>query len=351
MSDLTPQMSLESIEFWLRTTEPEALEQLFATADQMRRDYVGDQVHLRGLIEISNYCTEGCRYCGIRNANQSVVRYRMDAQEIIDCAFMAQDLGYGTVVMQAGEDPGISAEWLAEIVEKIHEETDLAITLSMGERSPETIQLWRDAGADRYLLRMESSDLALFNAIHGTTALEHPRLALLEAIRKTGIETGSGVLVGVPGQTYRILAEDIAMFRQLDLDMIGIGPYVPHPQTPLAKDLALQKPSDDLVPNTEDTVYKVLALTRIVCPEANIPSTTALATINSAAGRQNGLNRGANIIMPNVTPQQYRRLYEIYPAKASSDQNAKQTYRAVISMLNELDRKPGNGKGSRRRVK
>lgn len=332
---------------WLLERNASRLSELYSTADETRKKNVGEEVHLRGLIEISNFCSENCLYCGIRNENKAVVRYRMDENEILDSARVATGFGYGTVVLQAGEDAGIDAHWLADVVKKLKSGFDLAVTLSMGERHLDDLALWREAGADRYLLRFETSDLRLFNHIHATNCARHPRLEKLQQIKALGYETGSGVLVGVPGQTHESLARDICTFRELDLDMVGIGPFVPHPGTPLAAEFARQRSDSGFVANSEEMVYKVLALTRILCPQANIPSTTALATINSQAGRQNGLNRGANVIMPNVTPGSYRRLYEIYPAKASSTETAGQTNKAVLDMLNSISRPRGKGKGFR----
>jgi biotin synthase len=248
----------------------------------------------------------------------------MTREEILDCARHAERLGYGTVVMQAGEDDLLTAEWIAEIVRWIKRETALAVTLSLGERQQDELKLWRSAGADRYLLRFETSDANLFRVIHPNRYSGGPdRLTLLRQIKSLGYEAGGGVMVGIPGQSFDSLAEDVLMFRALDLDMIGIGPYIAHADTPLGSG-ALRPaivPSEQ-VPSNEEMVYKMIALTRIACPTANIPSTTALATINRVDGRKLGLKAGANVVMPNLTPTKYRRLYEIYPEKACIDESA-----------------------------
>ena len=308
---------------WLRETDPQRLERLWEMADETRRAHVGDAVHLRGLVEISSHCARQCAYCGLRAGNTGLTRYRMTAEEILAAAHQAVTFGYGTVVLQAGEDYSISADWMAEIVRRIKRETPLAVTLSLGERTDEELELWREAGADRYLLRFETSDRALFDLIHpGLGKQASDRIAILRQLKALGYETGSGIMVGLPGQTYDSVAHDIGLFRELDLDMIGIGPFIPHPQTPLGNEelwrgFAGGAPGQpvDQVPNTELMVYKAVALTRLVRPDANIPSTTALATINKRNGRELGLKRGANVFMPNLTPVKYRSLYQIYPGQ------------------------------------
>lgn len=334
---------------WLREEDPKALAGLYAEADQQRRQTVGDAVHLRGLIEISNYCVRECGYCGLRASHRSLKRYRLSREEILGCAAEAVKLGYGTVVMQAGEDYGIRTAWLAEIVHRIKRETPLAVTLSMGERPNEDLRAWRQAGADRYLLRFETSDPALYALIHPARgAVPSDRIAILTTLKQLGYEAGSGVMIGIPGQTFASLAADIEMFRHLDLDMIGVGPYISHPATPLGSGLWRRAidPAEQ-VPNTEEMVYKVVALTRLVCPNANIPSTTALATINLRNGRELGLERGANVVMPNLTPVVYRSLYEIYPSKACIFETASTCYSCLNQRIASIGRSVGSGPGGR----
>jgi biotin synthase len=392
---------------WLRENDAEALGRLYQAADQVRREHVGDAVHLRGLIEISNHCRRMCLYCGLRAGNQGLPRYRMSPAEILDCARTALRLGYGTVVLQAGEDTVITGAWLAEVVRQIKAETGLAITLSMGERSPEELARWREAGADRYLLRFETSDPELFRRIHppfpGQPA---DRIALLRQLREMGYEIGGGVMIGLPGQSFSSLARDIELFRQLDLDMVGVGPYIPHPATPLGKQFtgsagvlagglpipkkgsagedasatfswertqrcaeeaqevslasafsprtfassassAVKESGAEQVPNSEEMVYKVIALTRLACPAANIPSTTALASINRMDGRERGLASGANVVMPNLTPAQYRAWYEIYPNKACVFETGEQCAPCLERKIRGMGRVPGVGPGAR----
>jgi biotin synthase len=314
-------------------------------ADDTRRRHVGDAVYLRGLIEVSNHCVRQCHYCGIRAGNRGVHRYRMTLEEVLDCAHQASRLGYGTVVLQAGEDPGLTRSWVDEVVRRIKGATGLAVTLSLGEREEEDLAAWKAAGADRYLMRFETSRPDLFASIHpprpGVTC---DRLALLRRLREMGYEVGSGALIGIPGQTFGDLARDIELFRELGLDMVGVGPFIAHPQTPLGK-----RPfpgHGEQVPNSEAMTYKVLALTRWMCPDANLPSTTALATLNLETGRELGLQRGANILMPNLTPEKYRALYEIYPAKACVRETAEKCNACVLMRLASIGRHAGKGAGS-----
>jgi biotin synthase len=360
-------MNRTEILSWLRETSPERLAELWRQADETRRRFVGDEVHLRGLIEISNHCARECAYCGIRAGHKSLPRYRMSAEEIFGCARQAVDFGYGTVVVQAGEDYGLTRQMIAGLIRLIKSQTKLAVTLSLGERPEEDLAAWREAGANRYLLRFETSDAELFGKIHpagcggagdvlGSRASspppagkmpavpEHPRVAVLRFIKKLGYEIGSGVMVGLPGQSYESIAGDLELFAALDLDMIGVGPYIAHPDTPLGQE---KGSFADQAPNSEELVYKVVALARLMCPEANIPSTTALATINPRDGRELGLQRGANVVMPNLTPQKYRALYEIYPAKACIQESAAICHGCLGGRILALGRKIGMGQGGR----
>jgi biotin synthase len=335
---------------WLREEDDARLEALFAAADAVRAAHVGNEVHRRGLIEISNHCVRRCAYCGIRSANADVARYRMEPDEIVACARQARDFGYGTVVLQSGEDRAHTTEWVAELVRRVAGESGLAVTLSLGERPLEDYAVWRRAGADRYLLRFETTDPVLFERIHPGYPGREPRLAILKRLRELGYEVGSGVMIGIPGQSWDSLARDLELFRELDLDMIGVGPYIPHPATPLGADGHPDfpaAPDGGQVPNSEAMTYKVLALTRLVRPDANIPSTTALATLNTEQGRELGLQRGANIVMPNLTPPAYRALYEIYPGKACISETAAQCALCLDGRIHAIGRVPGTGPGWR----
>lgn len=337
------------IEGWLREKDPERLQTLHTQADAVRKAQVGDAIHLRGLIEISSHCVRQCMYCGLRQANQTIKRYRMSPKEILACAREAASLGYGTVVLQAGEDDALTEMEISHLVQTIKSETPLAVTLSLGERKEQELRSWRSAGADRYLLRFETSDTALYSIIHPQRAPDAPkRLALLRKLKALGYEAGGGMMVGIPGQSYATLAQDILTCRALDLDMVGIGPYIAHPSTPLGNGLLQPKiDAKEQVPRNEEMVYKTIALTRLLCPTANIPSTTALATINKVDGRKRGLQVGANVVMPNLTPQKYRRLYEIYPAKACVDENPSDCNHCLHGQIQSIGRYPGRGPGGR----
>lgn len=366
--EMTPNwnaLAHEEIVRLLRTADPAALEPLWKQADDVRNRFVGEAVHLRGLIEISNICTAQCAYCGIRVKNSHVTRYLMTLDEILASVRLAESLGYGTVVLQSGESPAVMPdEWVTDVIRAIRRVSQLAITLSLGERPANDYQAYRDwaaAGANRYLIRFETSNPDLFHRLHpGHPGLE-VRLKALARLRDAGFEIGSGVMVGVPGQSWDDLANDIELFRTLNLNMIGVGPFLPHPETPLGKEFLEQKEkknfiqnsfgpdsaSDpEIVPNDELTTLKTVALTRLVCPRSNIPATTALACIDRSMGHRNGLTRGANVIMPNVTPAKYRQLYEIYPSKASTAEAAELFDRELKARILAIGRTIGSGPGN-----
>lgn len=347
MKPKTPALDRDAIVGWLRATDTFALEELWRQADGVRRRNVGDAVHLRGLLEISNYCARSCGYCGLRAENVELDRYRMSDEEILACAHNGVRFGYGSVVLQAGEDYGLSAERISALVRRIKAETPLAVTLSLGERSDEELATWREAGADRYLLRFETSNRTLYDLIHPPFGERRSdRFALLRRLRDMGYEVGSGIMLGIPGQSYADVADDIECFRALDLDMIGIGPYIPHPSTPLGRPGApAPLATDDQVPSGELITYKVVALARLACPTANIPSTTALASLNTAEGRELGLRRGANILMPNLGPREYRAKYEIYPAKACIEETAAECRSCMRERIHSIGRTVGQGRG------
>ncbi|MHB8079509.1 MAG: [FeFe] hydrogenase H-cluster radical SAM maturase HydE [Candidatus Krumholzibacteriia bacterium] len=335
---------------WLRERDPERVAALWRLADDARRRGVGDDVHLRGLIEISNHCVRQCAYCGIRAGRRGLARYRMTPDEILAAARLAVTLGYGTVVLQAGEDPGLTAAGVAELVRRLKGDTPLAVTLSLGERDDAEFARWREAGADRYLLRFETANRELYDRIHPAQGGRlSDRLAQLRRLRELGYEVGSGVMIGIPGQTWDDLAADIALFGELDLDMIGVGPFLAHPDTPLGAAAAgAAAPGGAQVPGDEETTLRAIALARLVCPWANIPSTTALATINRDRGREHGLERGANVVMPNLTPARYRAGYEIYPDKACLHEVPEACAGDLRQRIEGIGRRVGAGPGHAR---
>jgi len=346
-------LTREAIEWWLRETDEVRLEELWAAADETRRRSVGDAVHLRGLVEVSNHCVRGCTYCGIRAANRGVERYRISEDVVLGCAHKAVEFGYGTLVMQAGEDYGITTEWMARVLRRIRSETTIwAITLSLGERPDEDLAAWREAGADRYLLRFETSDEHLYRRIHpDLPGKVSDRMRILRRLHELGYEAGTGIMVGIPGQTHASIADDVELFRGMDMDMIGIGPYLPHPATPMGQEFERRQAEDDWpedqAPNSELMTCKVLALTRLARPDSNLPATTALSLADKASGRAHGLQRGANVIMPNLTPVEERERYEIYPEKAAVHETAEAINESIKRLLSSLGRTVGAGAGGR----
>jgi biotin synthase len=299
---------------WLCEKNSARIEQLTQQADAVRRASVGDSIYLRGLVEFSNICVCGCTYCGLRVQNNQIDRYRLSGQEILQCAEEADKLDYDTVVLQAGDDPNMDPKWLGSLISSIKKKFNLVVTLSVGEQTEEIYRYWRDCGAERYLLKFETSDEKLFSFIHpGKKKGLSSRIKQLGILKKLGYETGGGIMVGLPGQTLKSVQRDIELFAELELDMIGIGPYIPHPETPLSGYQDGKQVAGEIeVRNDALTTCKVISLARLVCPKANIPVTTALASIDSE-GLEKGLRAGANVLMPNITPFKYRTLYRIYP--------------------------------------
>lgn len=277
---------------------------LFELADKVRRENVGDKVHLRGLIEFSNICKCRCCYCGLRSPNKLIDRYRIEPDDIILYAQKAVEMGYKTIVLQSGEDEFYSKDVMCEIIKGI-KELGCALTLSIGERSFEDYKAFKDCGADRYLIRIETTDRQLYKKMHPNMDFDN-RVRCLKDLKKLGYEVGTGCLVGLPEQTLESLADDVLFFKEIDADMIGIGPFIAHPQTPL-KDSA----NGNFI-----LALKVMALTRILLKNINIPATTAMETLNSQ-GRVIALQSGANVVMPNVTLSDFSSKYEIYPDKCS----------------------------------
>ena len=258
---------------------------LFSEADKVRRENVGDEIHLRALIEFSNICKRQCFYCGLRSPNKEVERYRLTKEEILLSAKKAVNLGYRTIVLQSGEDDSYYSDKFCDIIRSI-KELDVALTLSIGEKTYDEYKAYREAGADRFLLRIETTDKDLYEKMHPNASFEN-RVRCLEDLKTLGYEVGTGCLVGLPNQTIESLANDILFFKEIDADMIGIGPFIPHAQTPL-KD---EKQGDFWL------ALKVMALTRINLPNINIPATTAMETI-IPNGRLIALQSGANVVMP-----------------------------------------------------
>lgn len=286
---------------------------LFAAATRIRKKHIGDRVYLRGIIEFSNHCQQHCHYCGLRADNQKVKRYRLNKAIIIKTAQEAIQAGYGTLVLQSGEDTAFEKESIAEITAAI-KHMGAAVTLSCGEQKKEVYQLWREAGADRYLMKQESSHANLYAQLHpGKTRDE--RLMAHRTLKSLGYQVGSGAMVGLPGQSIDILADDLLLMQKEDIDMAGIGPFIPHPDTPLKNNL-----QGDIW-----LTCRAISVARLLMPKAMLPATTALATLHPR-GRQLALSAGADVIMPNVTPFDLRVHYNIYPKKVSFAQSIKDSY-------------------------
>jgi len=305
---------------------------LFKLADKVRAENVGDEVHLRGLIEFSNICKNSCKYCGLRSSNKEISRYRILKDEIIDCVRNASELGYKTIVLQSGEDEYYDRERIVEIIRAV-KKFDTALTLSIGERSTEDYKAFKDAGADRYLIRIETTDRDLYKQMHPNMSFDN-RLRCLNDLRKLGYEVGTGCLVGLPAQTLESLADDILFFKEIQADMVGIGPFIPHPQTPLANENA----------GSFMLALKVMALTRIMLPDINIPATTAMETLNPN-GRIIALKSGANVVMPNVTNKKYRAKYEIYPNKICINDEPEKCRDCISGKIQSIGRKVSTGYG------
>ncbi len=308
------------------------LDYLLQKADQKREEICGDEVHLRAIIEFSSYCKQNCHYCGLRKDNQQLKRYQMEKEEIIETAQMAAELGYQTVVLQSGEDD-YPASGIAEIIKKIKETTGIAVTLSLGERDFEDYKFWREAGADRYLLKHEIASRSLYKKYHPGMSFEN-RIESLRYLKRLGYQIGSGVIIDLPGQTPDILAEDLLLCQKLELDMIGSGPFIPHQQTPLK----------DSKRGTVEMTLKFTALSRLLLPLAHIPATTALGTID-VEGRQKALMAGANVVMPNVTNSEYREQYQIYPEKICINEKAGDCRQCIGGIIASLGRQVSQNKG------
>ena len=306
---------------------------LFGEADRVRRLHVGNAIHLRGLIEFSNICGRDCLYCGLRRSNSAVKRYRMEIDEIFETAKTAAGLGYKSLVLQSGENRQYPTEEMCTLVARIKKELGVAITLSLGEKTREEYAALRDAGADRYLLRFETSAEKLFHELKPDSSLE-ARMRCLKWLREIGFQVGSGIMVGLPGQTIEMIADDILLMNELDLDMIGIGPFIANPQTPLK----------DAVSGTLDLTLRTLALIRIITKNTHIPATTAMGSIEKG-GRERALRCGANVLMPNVTPTKYREHYQLYPGKICIKDQPGDCFLCISGMVSMLGRTISNDAG------
>jgi biotin synthase len=297
--------------------------ELFKAAYQVKVLQVGKRVSLRGLIELGNYCVKDCLYCGIRKSNHEVKRYRLAVDDVVRMSQWSFDHGYGSIVLQSGEiESEENTVYIEQILNRIRQlfGDRLGITLCLGEQTEAVYRRWFEAGAHRYLLRIETSSSRLYEQLHPPDHLFKRRIECIRTLKRIGYQTGSGVMIGLPGQMIDDLARDIEFFRDMDLDMIGMGPYLPHHQTPTGKDLESSKAFAE---QQLQLALKMIAVTRLYLHDVNIAATTALQALEDN-GREQGLLAGANVIMPNVTDTEYRRHYQLYENKPCMDENSTQ---------------------------
>ena len=309
--------------------------EVVSLARKITEENFGKGVFVRALIEISSYCKNNCRYCGLRAANKDAVRYRLTKEDILECCNEAALLGFNTFVMQGGEDVVQNDEWIADVVRSIKElYPNKAVTLSLGERSDEGYALLRSAGADRYLLRHETASEKHYSILHPATMSSANRKHCLFRLKELGFQVGSGMMVGSPGQSADELVEDLAFLDSLKPAMIGIGPFIPASGTPFANEKA----------GSVETVLWLISLLRLRFPKALIPATTALATL-CENGTEQGVLAGANVVMPNVTPRGYAKNYTIYDNKKFRDSESAQQLELLEKKLNAIDRFIDYGRG------
>jgi len=303
----------------LSLKKKDEIEALYKRAYEVKKQYVGTKVYLRGLIELSNICTRNCYYCGIRKDNHLLERYYINKEEVLKEARWCFEQHYGSLTIQAGERSDKSwIDYIEELIKEIKTLTDgkMGITLSLGEQSEETYRRWFEAGAHRYLLRIETSNPELYKNLHPAENSFENRLECIRSLKKIGYQVGSGVMIGLPHQTMEDLADDILFFYDEDIDMIGMGPFIPHHQTPLAYLLATFHPEEAL-----EQALKMISATRIALKDVNIASTTALQALHPK-GRELGLLAGANVLMPNITDTRFREGYQLYEGKPGLNENA-----------------------------
>ena len=301
--------------------------QAAALAKRIREEHFGNQIYVRGLIEFTNYCKNDCYYCGIRRSNPNADRYRLTIEQILECTDTGYELGFRTFVLQGGEDGYYTDERLEEIIKAIKEKhPDCALTLSLGERSRKSYELFYQAGADRYLLRHETAEEGHYQRLHPEEMSYQHRMNCLREPKDIGYQVGCGFMVGSPGQTEETLAEDMLFIQGFQPHMVGIGPFVPHHETPFGRE-----PGGTV----EDTLY-LLSLIRILKPTVLLPATTALGTIDPR-GREKGILAGANVVMPNLSPTNVRKKYELYDNKICTGDEAAECRSCLSNRMKTID--------------
>lgn len=302
----------QELEELLTVQDAAMIEDLYHRARNAAQRYYGKKIYLRGLIEFTNYCKNNCYYCGIRCGNKALERYRLTEEEILSCCKNGWELGFRTFVLQGGEDPYYTDEKICQITAEIKKRyPDCAVTLSIGEKEKASYQAYFDAGADRYLLRHETANEEHYRKLHPQSmSLQHRKKCLYE-LKEIGYQTGCGFMVGSPGQTFDTLYEDLQLIKDLQPEMVGIGPFIPHKDTPFAKKEA----------GTLERTLRLLAIIRLIHPKVLLPATTALGTIHPI-GREKGVLAGANVVMPNLSPVQVRDQYQLYDNKICTGEEA-----------------------------
>lgn len=319
-------LSVNEYELLLNNRTPEISAKLQNAANEIRNNIYGKNVFIRGLIEVSNICKNNCLYCGIRGGNGNCQRYRLTPEEIINCCKAGYGLGFRTFVLQGGEDGFFTDEILCGIIKSIKSfYPDCAVTLSLGERSKESYQRLFNAGADRYLLRHEAVNNELYSKLHPQNMLLSTRLQCLNDLKEIGFQTGCGFMVGAPYQTNRHIAEDLKFIEQFQPQMCGIGPFVPH------KDTIFK----DYPHGSGELTYFLLSIIRIICPKVLLPATTALGTIDPM-GREKGILSGANVVMPNLSPESVRQKYDLYDNKISTGAESAQHIEELSQRLAKI---------------
>lgn len=329
--------NLDEIEELLRAEGPE-LSHIFQAADEINRQYNGNLVHIRGIIEFSNYCRARCAYCGLNTENRELKRYRMEPDEIIEVAKEAVDAGYRTIVLQSGEDLWYTREKISYIIRRIKALGDVAITLSVGERDFEDYRKWREDGADRFLLKHETINPKIYKSLHPHSTLRN-RILCLKKLKELGYQTGSGFMIGLPGQTLRDIARDILFLNNLKVDMAGIGPFIPHRGTVLK----------DAPAGGSEITLKTVAVSRLILKTTHLPATTALRTIDGT-GAERAFRAGANVIMLKLEPYKYRRLYEIYPKPLGPEKSIREEREEMVRFLQSIGKEVAQDRGDSLRL-
>lgn len=311
MIDINTLNKIELAEF-IQSVDEKTRQELYETASAIKQKYYGDAVFVRGLIEFTNYCKNDCYYCGLRKSNKNVERYRLSKDQILECCAVGHALGYRTFVLQGGEDGYFTDDVMVELVRSIKERyPDCALTLSLGERSYESYQRLYDAGADRYLLRHETANDEHYSKLHPPQMHLSSRKQCLFGLKKIGYQVGAGFMVGSPHQTIENIAEDLLFLKELQPEMVGIGPFIPQSDTPFGREKA----------GSIELTLLLIAMTRILLPTALIPATTAVGTLDPQ-GREKALKAGANVVMPNLSPLQVRAKYLLYDNKICTGEEA-----------------------------